>query len=144
MPAPLAQGARRVGSLHPKTTVYVLDDDASVRNSLGRLMRSEGYDVRLYESAERFLSEVTSTPLACLLLDITLPNVSGLEVQRRLNDRHIRLPVIAISARDDDAIRLEARRLGARFFFRKPVDDRTLIDAIDWAVTPVPHVNGDD
>ena len=112
-----------MGSLHPRTTVYVLDDDASVRNSLGRLMRSEGYDVRLYESAERF---------------------NGLEVQRTLNDRHIRLPVIAISARDDDAVRLEARKLGAKFFFRKPVDDRTLIDAIDWAVTPGPHRKQDD
>ena len=133
-----------MGSLHPRTTVYVLDDDASVRNSLGRLMRSEGYDVRLYESAERFLEEVTPMPLACLLLDITLPNINGLEVQRTLNDRQILLPVIAISARDDDAIRLEARKLGARFFFRKPVDDRTLIDAIDWAVTPSPQRKSDD
>ncbi|HET9300676.1 MAG TPA: response regulator, partial [Candidatus Polarisedimenticolaceae bacterium] len=116
-----------MGSLHPRTTVYVLEDDASVRNSLGRLMRSEGYDVRLYESAERFLAEVAPPPLACLLLDITLPDFNGLEVQRTLNDRQIRLPVIAISARDDDAIRLEARKLGAKFFFRKPVDDRTLI-----------------
>jgi len=132
-----------MGSLHPRTTVYVLDDDASVRNSLGRLMRAEGYDVRLYESAERFLEEVTPTPLACLLLDITLPNINGLEVQRTLNDRQILLPVIAISARDDDAIRLEARKLGARFFFRKPVDDRTLIDAIDWAVTPSPRRSDD-
>lgn len=133
-----------MGSLHPRTTVYVLEDDASVRNSLGRLMRSEGYDVRLYESAERFLAEVAPTPLACLLLDITLPDFNGLEVQRTLNDRQIRLPVIAISARDDDAIRLEARKLGAKFFFRKPVDDRTLIDAIDWAVTPAPQRRQDD
>ena len=132
-----------MGSHHPRTTVYVLDDDASVRNSLGRLMRAEGYDVRLYESAERFLEEVTPMPLACLLLDITLPNINGLEVQRTLNDRQILLPVIAISARDDDAIRLEARKLGARFFFRKPVDDRTLIDAIDWAVTPNPRRSDD-
>ena len=130
--------------LHQKTTVYVLDDDASVRNSLGRLMRSEGYDVRLYESAERFLQEVMVTPLACLLLDITLPTINGLEVQRTLNERKIHLPVIAISARDDDAVRLEARKLGARFFFRKPVDDRTLIDAIDWAVTPGPQPRRDE
>ena len=133
-----------MGCLHPKTTVYVLDDDASVRNSLGRLMRSEGYDVRLYESAERFLEEVAPAPLACLHLDITLPSVNGLEVQRTLNDRHIQLPVIAISARDDDGVRLEARKLGAKFFFRKPVDDRTLIDAIDWAVTPGPVRRLDD
>ena len=129
---------------HSRTTVYVLDDDASVRNSLGRLMRSEGYDVHLYESAERFLREVAPGPLACLLLDITLPDVNGLAVQRTLTERRIQLPVIAISARDDDAVRHEARRLGAKFFFRKPVDDRTLIDAIDWAVTPGPRRRTDD
>ena len=129
---------------HHRTTVYVLDDDASVRSSLGRLMRAEGYDVRLFECAEDFLREVAPAPMACLLLDITLPNINGLEVQRTLSDRQIRLPVIAISARDDDAVRLEARRLGARFFFRKPVDGRTLIDAIDWAVTPGPLPRSDD
>ena len=71
---------------HGRTTVYVLDDDPSVRNSLGRLMRVEGYDVRLFASAEDFLREVTPSPLSCLLLDITLPNINGLEVQRTLND----------------------------------------------------------
>lgn len=117
------------------TTVFVVEDDESVRNSLERLMRSEGFTVRLFGSAERFLEEVTVVPGACVLLDITLTGVGGLEVQRRLNERGIRLPVIAVSARDDDATRREARQLGAKFFFRKPVDDRTLIDAIDWAVT---------
>ena len=129
---------------HHRTTVYVLDDDPSVRNSLGRLMRAEGYDVRLFDSAEEFLRDVAPAPLSCLLLDITLPNINGLEVQRTLNERDIRLPVIAISARDDDAVRVVARELGARFFFRKPVDDRTLIDAIDWAVTPGPPPRSDD
>ena len=118
-----------------RTTVFVVDDDESVRNSLGRLMRAEGFKVRLFESAERFLAEVTSMPSACVLLDLTLPRINGLEVQRRLNERGIQLPVIAVSARDDDATRREARQLGARLFLRKPVDDRTLIDAIDWVVT---------
>ena len=118
-----------------RPTVFVVDDDESVRNSLGRLMRAEGFKVRLFESPERFLAEVTSMPSACVLLDLTLPRINGLEVQRRLNERGIRLPVIAVSARDDDATRREARQLGARLFLRKPVDDRTLIDAIDWVVT---------
>ncbi len=114
--------------------MFVVDDDESVRTSLARLMRSEGFEVRLYEDAVRFLDEVTSMSSACVLLDIALPRISGLEVQRRLNERGIELPVIAVSARDDDATRHEARQMGAKFFFRKPVDDRTLIDAIDWAV----------
>jgi FixJ family two-component response regulator len=66
--------------------------------------------------------------------------MSGFEVQRRLTERGIRLPVIAVSARDDEATRHEARQLGAKFFFRKPVDDRTLIDAIDWAVSSDPDM----
>jgi len=123
--------------------VFVVEDDESVRTSLARLMRSEGFEVHLYEGAERFLEEVTSVPSACVLLDIALPRISGLEVQRRLNERGIRLPVIAVSARDDDATRHEARQMGAKFFFRKPVDDRTLIDAIDWAVNSDPDARTD-
>ncbi len=126
-----------------RPTVFIVDDDESVRTSLARLMRSEGFEVRLYDAAERFLEEVTSIPSACVLLDIALPRVNGLEVQRRLNERGIRLPVIAVSARDDDATRHEARQMGARFFFRKPVDDRTLIDAIDWAVNSGPETHTD-
>src|SRR5262249_6417317 len=101
--------------------------------------RSEGYVVKLYDSPESFLEEVVPTLGACVLLDLTLPGMGGLEVQRRLNERGIRMPVIAVSACDDDATRREARQLGARFFFRKPVDDRTLIDAIDWAIWADPY-----
>lgn len=121
-----------------RPTVFVVDDDESVRTSLGRLMRAEGFTVHLFESPERFLAEVTPIPEACVLLDITLPGMNGLEVQAKLNQRGIRLPVIAVSARDDEATRREARQLGAKYFFRKPVDDRTLIDAIDWVVNSGP------
>jgi DNA-binding response OmpR family regulator len=137
--AEFRHGRRRQTVSHShRTVVYVVEDDASVRRSLERLLRYEGYDVRPYESAKLFLDEVTPEPSACLLLDITLPRLSGLEVLRRLDEREIGLPVIVVSARDDDEARLEARRLGAKFYFRKPVDDRTLIDAIDWAVSSDP------
>lgn len=117
-----------------KPIVFVVDDDESVRRSLGRLIRSEGLEVRLFESAERFLDEVTVTPRSCLLLDVAMPRVGGLDVQARLRERGIHIPVIIVSARDDDATRRLAKRYGAKFYFRKPVDERTLIDAIDWAV----------
>ena len=117
-----------------KPIVFVVEDDESVRRSLGRLIRSEGFEVRLYESPERFLSEVTSIPAACVVLDVTMPHVSGLTVQKQLNERGIRMPAIIVSACDDDATRREAKQCGAKFFFRKPVDERTLIDAIDWAI----------
>jgi FixJ family two-component response regulator len=117
-----------------KPVVFVVEDDDSVRKSMGRLIRAEGFDVRLFESSERFLDEVTDMPTACVVLDITMPHISGLNVQILLSERGIRIPVIIVSTRDDDATRREAKQCGAKFFFRKPVDDRTLIDAIDWAV----------
>lgn len=125
---------------HPvrKSIVFVVEDDESVRRSLGRLMRAEGFEVHLYEDAELFLKEVSACPEACLVLDVTMPGINGLAVQNRLREMGIQMPVIFLSARDDDATRREAKQIGAKFFFRKPVDDRTLIDAIDWAVNSDP------
>ncbi len=123
----------------PRSIVFVVEDDESVRKSLGRLIRAEGFEARLYESPERFLREVTPTPSACVVLDLTMPRINGLDVQTRLNEMGIRMPVIVVSARDDDATRREAKQCGAKFFFRKPVDDRTLVDAIDWAVNSDPE-----
>jgi FixJ family two-component response regulator len=132
----------RVAQNHQKGVVFVVDDDESVLRSLGRLIRSEGFDVRLFESAERFLEEVTATPSSCLVLDLTMPRLSGLHVQDELNKRGIRIPVIVLTARDDAATRQEAKRSGAKLFFQKPIDERTLIDAIDWAVHSDPDDGG--
>ena len=115
--------------------VYVVDDDDSVRMGLSRLLRSAGVEPRVYALPSRFLDEVRFEPAACILLDITMPGMSGLEVQARLQDKGINLPVIAVSARDDDETRARARALGAQFFLRKPVDDRALLDAIDWVTS---------
>jgi FixJ family two-component response regulator len=112
--------------------VYIVDDDDDVRGGLARLLRSAGLDPRPYDCAERFLDEVRDSPGACILLDITMPRMTGPQVQARLNARHIALPVITVSARDDEETRMWARSLGARMFLRKPVDDQALLDAIDW------------
>lgn len=117
-----------------KPIVFVIEDDESVRRSLGRLMRSEGFEVRLYEDPEHFLAEVVPTPEGCLVLDVSMPRMDGLTVQAQLKSRGILMPVIILSARDSDETRRLAKSSGARFYLRKPVDDRTLIDAIDWAV----------
>jgi len=113
--------------------IYIVDDDDSVRTGLSRLMRSAGFEARAFGSADRFLEEVGEEGTACILLDMTMPRVTGIEVQRRLKERGIHLPVIAVSARDDEDTRRAARDLGAQFFFRKPVDDQALVDAIVWA-----------
>jgi FixJ family two-component response regulator len=112
--------------------IYVVDDDRSVRTSLSRLMRVSGFAVATFDSPEQFLDEVRPDWTGCVLLDMALPRLTGLQVQARLQAKAIQLPVIAMSARDDDGTREAARELGARFFLRKPVDDQALLDAISW------------
>lgn len=114
--------------------VYIVDDDESVRKGLLRLMRSAGIESRAYESPERFLAEARYEGHACMILDITMPRMSGLELGARLKEKGVDLPVIAVSARDDNETRQLARDLGVRFFLRKPVDDQALIDAISWVM----------
>jgi FixJ family two-component response regulator len=112
--------------------VYIVDDDDLVRAGLARLMRSGGFKTKSYETPERFLKEVIAESPACILLDITMPRITGLQVQERLKEMGVNMPVIAVSARDDDETRQRARDLDARFFLRKPVDDQALLDAIAW------------
>lgn len=112
--------------------VYIVDDDESVRTGLSRLMRSAGFEARVFESAEQFLENLQTDRPGCVLLDITMPQVTGLEVQARLKQKGIKVPVIAVSARDDEETRRLARELGVQFFLRKPVDDQALLDAIAW------------
>jgi len=116
--------------------IYIVDDDHSVRTNLARLMRSAGFPAQTFASAEEFLAAADKLEPGCLLLDITLPGASGLQLQAELSCRHVSLPVIAVSARDDATTRVLARQLGAHYFFRKPVDDQALIDAIQWVAAP--------
>ena len=112
--------------------VYIVDDDASVRTALTRLMRSAGFVPKAFENPRKFLGEVSTERPACLLLDMTMPHTTGLEVQAQLKEKKVALPVIGVSAHDDEGTRRLARELGAQFFLRKPVDDQALFDAIAW------------
>lgn len=114
--------------------VHIVDDDESVRKGLSRLMRSAGIESHAYASPESFLAETHDEGHACIIMDITMPRMSGLEFGAKLKEKKIALPVIAVSARDDDETRHLARDLGVRFFLRKPVDDQALLDAISWVV----------
>ena len=113
--------------------VHIVDDDTSVRDALSRLIMSAYFEPRTYLSAGQFLSEVRQEPRACVLLDITRRHEPDQQLQATLDERGIDLPIIAVSAYDDDATRERARELGARIFLRKPVDDQALIDSIVWA-----------
>ena len=113
--------------------VYVIDDDESVRKALKRLLRSADLDVETFSSAEEFLSNSRRNLNACILIDIRMPGLTGFDLQKRLLSQQVRIPVIVISASDDAQTREHARDLGAVGFFRKPVDDQALLDAIWWA-----------
>lgn len=114
--------------------VFIVDDEESVRKGLSLLLRSAGLPHRTFASARHFLADVDSQEEGCVLLDITMPQVTGLDLQKELTQRKSRLRVIAISARDDAETGILARQLGAQFFLRKPVDDQALIDAIHWVM----------
>jgi FixJ family two-component response regulator len=112
--------------------VYIVDDDDSVRKSLSRLMRAHGIEAKSFATTESFRAAVVAEPDACVLLDITMPKMTGLQVGALLKQPGIAIPIIAISARDDDQTRAAARSLGVRFFLSKPVDGQALLDAIVW------------
>ena len=114
--------------------VYVIDDDESVRRSFGRLLRSAGLKGETFASAEEFFAQPKQAEDSCILVDIRMPGTTGFDFQQRLNERCMTIPTIVVSASDDELIREHAKQLGAVAFFRKPVDDQALIDAIWWAI----------
>ena len=119
-----------------KHKVYIVDDDESVRRALGRLLRSAGLDHQAFGSGEEFFADAADKSSGCLVLDLQMPLMSGNDLLARLRSRGMTIPVIALSAQDDSETRERARDLGAVVFFRKPVDDQALLDAIQWALGP--------
>jgi FixJ family two-component response regulator len=114
-------------------TVFLIDDDESVRRSLGRVLSSAGVQWQSFASADAFLEAAPQTARGCVVADITMPGTSGLELLRLLQNTGSPPPVILITAHDTNEIRLAAREAGAAAFFRKPVDSQALLDAIAWA-----------
>ena len=117
-----------------KNLVYVIDDDGSVRRAFQLLFRSADFDVQTFCSAEEFLESASLSDDSCIILDMRMPGMTGLDLQKKLVSQRIRIPVIVVSAYDDAPARDLARELGAVAFFRKPVDDQALIDAILWVL----------
>jgi FixJ family two-component response regulator len=114
--------------------VYVIEDDESVRRAFGILMQSAGFHVQVFSSADEFLEGETLNDDSCIILDMRMPGVSGLDLLRKLASRQSKSHVIVVSAYDDAQTREIAAELGAIAFFRKPVDDQALIDTILWAM----------
>ena len=116
-----------------KKLVYVIDDDKSVRRAFQLLFQSADFDVQAFSSAEEFLEGASLSDDSCIILDMRMPGMTGLDLQKELASRKIKIPVIVVSAYDDASIRGLAHEFGAVAFFKKPVDDQALIDAIHWA-----------
>jgi len=114
--------------------VAVIDDDASVRKALARLLRASGFEVEAFASGAEFLeSSRVGTP-DCLVLDVHMPSVSGLDVQTALLVRGIHVPIIFITAYDDNSLRERALKQGAVAYLRKPLTEKVLLGAIATAV----------
>ena len=114
--------------------ITVVDDDPSVRKALSRLIGASGYDATVYESAEAFLAADVAAETECLVLDVHLPGMSGLDLQAALVKSGVNCPVVFITAFDEDRPRTEALAAGATAFLRKPIDSDRLITAIGKAI----------
>jgi len=115
--------------------IAVVDDDTSVRESLSTLLRSVGLAVRLFASAEELIASNDLGEIDCLILDVRMPGMSGLELQRRLAVSHPRLPVILMTAHgSDDEVRARSLSDGALDYLSKPLSEETVLSAIQMAV----------
>jgi len=114
-------------------TVYVVDDDESVRRALQRLLRSAGYHAVTFESAEDFMDSAPGGGVGCLVLDIRLPGMTGLDLQEKLSSSGAKYAVIIMTAHDNPQWRQRAKQAGAVAYLRKPFDEQSLLDAIQLA-----------
>ena len=120
--------------MNPEPTVFVVDDDEAVRRFLNGLIASVGLKVETYASAQEFLDAHEPGRPGCLLLDIRMPGMSGLELQKVLVERNIRIPVIILTGHGDVQVAVHAMKAGAVDFIEKPFNNELLLDRIQKAV----------
>jgi FixJ family two-component response regulator len=116
------------------SVVYIVDDDAAVRESLDSLVRSVGFVVKTFASANEFLSGKRSNAPGCLVLDVRLPGLSGLDLQQKLMRDDVSIPIVFITGHGDIPMTVRAMRAGAIEFLTKPFRDQDLLDAIQQAI----------
>jgi FixJ family two-component response regulator len=114
--------------------IAIVDDDESVRSAIHDVLHSVGLQARSFASAEEFLASGQQNEIACLITDIRMPGMSGLELQARLAEDDYRIPTIFVSAHGDTRNRTQAMRAGAIVFLGKPFDDKVLLEGVRTAL----------
>ncbi len=126
--------SRKVAQVPGGGTVFLVDDDASVRRALSRLLRTAGLEVASFPSAEALLEGITATGPACVVADLRMPGLSGLDLQEELSRRGLDLPLLFISGHADVRSSVRAMKSGAIDFLQKPISDAALFEAVGQAL----------
>jgi FixJ family two-component response regulator len=119
---------------HGMETIFLVDDDPAVSKALSRVLREEGWNVETFESAEAFLARGDRQRRGCLVLDVTMPGLDGLELQRRLTEQGRALPIVFLTGHGDIPMSVQAIKAGAADFLTKPVDSEALLSAVRAAI----------
>jgi FixJ family two-component response regulator len=118
----------------PKPLIGIIDDDPSLQKALVRLVRSFGYDARGFASAEEFLQSGSMSSCSCIVTDIQMPGMSGIDLKRLMDEQGCSVPVIMITARTEPELEHTARASGAHCFLRKPLETDLLMDCLTRAL----------
>ena len=119
----------------PDAVVHVIDDDDAARESLEFLLRSADFVVTTYDSGTAFLRSLPQSAFGCIITDVRMPDLTGIELLRRLKDLNVKMPVIVVTGHGDVPIAVEAMKLGAADFFEKPFDGDKVVAAVHSAFT---------
>jgi FixJ family two-component response regulator len=129
---------------HVASTIFIVDDDPSVRKSLTRVMMSAGYAVEAFASARDFLTRAPFVGPCCLILDVRMPGLTGLDLQEALAGKDHRMPIVFITGHGDISMSVKAMKGGAADFLTKPFDVENLLDAVERALTKDIKALGDE
>jgi FixJ family two-component response regulator len=121
-------------AINGNKVIAIVDDDEAVRVALAGLLKSAGLTARAFESAEKFIESGQQLHTACLITDIRMPGMSGIELQAKLNAEHCRIPIVFITAHGDTQMRMHALRAGAVEFLAKPFNDEVLLETVRAAL----------